>query len=517
MHKTAYFEWCPDVQIVYGALRAAIYDFRTGDVYSLNNAAADIVKLVDRRISAEEIEIAPSYIPFLTWLQKLDLIRLNNNPVVTQNEFSVSDCHSLDFLWLELEANCNLGCAHCYAETQNPALFSQTRQTSSGEPMTVDDWIKVLQQASELGCQEVQFTGGEVLLYRDLLTLIDAAKDRGFDFIEVYTNGMLLTDNKVKALAERNVHLAVSLHGTHAETHDALTGLRGSFSHTLMALKRAKENAIPVRIAGVAVAANQHDIIHLPTFVNSLGFSDVHFDVVREVGSGSEATLMPDDPDVLAEKWLTSPIFSANRDDYEHNLRWNPCWAGKLTITNNGDVIPCIMGRTEVVGNVKVQSLHEVVGSPKLASLWGLTKDEIDICRDCEYRYICGDCRPLAIARGDLHGSMPRCTYDPSKGQWKSLIGTDENRQFDDSEPTIERVMKPPSDEKVSLDCEPDRSPEKSKRIIGDPDLPPPHRTGTDGKETDDSKRDVGRETRRPSKIRRRRSNTVKFDCDPDR
>lgn len=515
MRRTTYFHWCPDVQVVYGALRAAIYDFRTEDVYSLNSAATAIAQWVDRRIPFAEVN--PNHIPFLTWLQKLDLLKLSSDPIALLEEQTVQSTYPLNFLWLELGANCNLGCSHCYAETQNPALFDQKRITLPGTPMTLGDWVQVLQQASELGCHEVQFTGGEVLLYRDLLKLIDIAKDQGFDFIEVYTNGMLLTENKVKAFAERNVHLAVSLHGTHAETHDVVTGLRGSFERTLAGLQRAKDNAVPVRIAGVAVAANQHDIIHLPTFANSLGFPEVRFDVVREVGSGSESTLMPDDPEVLAEKWLTSPIFAANRDDYEHNRLWNPCWAGKLNIINNGDVIPCIMGRTEVSGNVKDQSLREILDSPKLASLWGLTKDQIEVCKDCEYRYVCGDCRPLAIARGDLHGSMPRCTYDPYKGQWKSLVALEENVQSEDSEPTIERVMKPLSNEKALFDCEPDSSPGRSKRIISDPKKSPPDRTNGDGQEADGWKTDVGYEKKIPTKIKRRRSNTVKFDCDPDR
>ncbi len=514
MRKTHFFAWHPDVQVVYGAQRAAVYDFHTEDVYSLNSIAADIIRSVDRRIPVEEIN--SKYVPFLTWLQRLGLIELSGGSVVNQSEQSNSDNHPLDFLWLELGENCNLGCSHCYAEAQNPALFGQKRLNATGEPMTLRDWERVLQQASESGCHEAQFTGGEVLLYRDLITLIDIAKDKGFDFIEVYTNGILLTEQKVKAFAEKDVHLAVSLHGTQAETHEAVTGLRGSFEYTLAGLKRAKENAIPVRIAGVAVAANQNDIINLPVFANSLGFSEVRLDVVRETGSGSEATLMPDNPEVLSKKWLTFPVFSANREDYEHNRQWNPCWAGKLTITNNGDVIPCIMGRTEVVGNVKMQSLREILKSAKLKSLWGLTKDQIEICRDCEYRYVCGDCRPLAIARGDLHGSMPRCTYDPYKGQWKPLIGSEETLQIDDSEPTIERVIKPPSDGKVLFDCEPDSGPEKSKRVIRDPKIPPPERTDADEEEEiDDSKRDIEHE--RPLKTRRRRTNTVKFDCDPDR
>ena len=118
-------------------------------------------------------------------------------------------------------------------------------------------------------------------------------------------------------------------------------------------MKRAKEHAIPVRIAGVAVGANQYDIINLPVFANSLGFSEVRIDVIRNVGSGADPALMPSNPEVLSKKWLTTPVFEASRIDYEHNRFWNPCWAGKLSISSTGEVLPCIMGRNEVIGNVK--------------------------------------------------------------------------------------------------------------------------------------------------------------------
>jgi radical SAM protein with 4Fe4S-binding SPASM domain len=139
---------------------------------------------------------------------------------------------------------------------------------------------------------------------------------------------------------------------------------------------------------------------------------------VRGVGSGQNPDLIPDEPSVLSQKWLTWPNFVADRNEYEHNRHWNPCWAGKLAITYTGDVMPCVMGRTQVVGNVRQQSLAAMLASPRLLDLWGLTKDQVAVCQHCEYRYVCGDCRPLAASGGDLHGAIPRCTYNPRLGDW---------------------------------------------------------------------------------------------------
>ena len=58
----------------------------------------------------------------------------------------------------------------------------------------------------------------------------------------------------------------------------------------------------------------------------------------------------------------------------------------------------------------------------KLLSYWKLTKDYVDGCCSCEYRYACHDCRPLAIGTtGGIYDKYPRCCYEPLNGIWKEL------------------------------------------------------------------------------------------------
>lgn len=122
MEKATYFDWCQDVQIIYGARCAAIYDFRTEDVYSLNAAATQLAYYIDQRLPVEEID--EKHKSFFEWLQNLDLIKLSDALVVHYKDYVVQEQHSLDFLWLEVGGNCNLGCNHCYADAQT--LFCTT-------------------------------------------------------------------------------------------------------------------------------------------------------------------------------------------------------------------------------------------------------------------------------------------------------------------------------------------------------------------------------------------------------
>src|SRR5205823_2958692 len=95
----------------------------------------------------------------------------------------------LEFLWLELTNRCNLECVHCYADSSPSA---------DSDVMTLTDFVEVLREAYSLGCRRVQFIGGEPTLNRDLPALLYEAHTLGYEFIEVYTNLIWLSDEILK-------------------------------------------------------------------------------------------------------------------------------------------------------------------------------------------------------------------------------------------------------------------------------------------------------------------------------
>ena len=49
-----------------------------------------------------------------------------------------------------------------------------------------------------------------------------------------------------------------------------------------------------------------------------------------------------------------------------------------------------------------------------------LTKDKVDQCKDCEYRYACPDCRPDSLGEDKLAKPW-YCLYNPYDGEWNSV------------------------------------------------------------------------------------------------
>jgi len=54
---------------------------------------------------------------------------------------------------------------------------------------------------------------------------------------------------------------------------------------------------------------------------------------------------------------------------------------------------------------------------------WDLSYDKIEVCRDCEYRYACHDCRPLTYGpTGELTAKSLHCSYDPYRGKFVDMV-----------------------------------------------------------------------------------------------
>ncbi|MDD5638877.1 MAG: SPASM domain-containing protein [Candidatus Pacebacteria bacterium] len=95
---------------------------------------------------------------------------------------------------------------------------------------------------------------------------------------------------------------------------------------------------------------------------------------------------------------------------YGHN-----CFSEKICVTASGDILPCIMERNIVLGNILEKSLEEIIYSEESKELRNITKDKIEVCRDCEYRYCCFDCR---IKAKNFYDKPSDCLYDPYTGKW---------------------------------------------------------------------------------------------------
>ena len=404
--KGMYCRLKEDCILVQGAARSALYDLTEGRVYSLNRSANRVLA------SFRKGRVKRRHRAFIDQLIELGLVKTADAPFPPLH-ISQADgpAATLEFIWLEVTSRCNLACLHCYGDC-----------LSSPEPDRMDEkgWKAVMLQARDLGCSQVQFIGGEPFLKRDLFALVDFARNKGYVFVEIFSNLNLLKKEHIPLLRDSGVHIATTLYSANPETHDRITGTKGSHAKTMAAINLLRDNQIPVRVAVIALKQNQDDLSATVEFLHRMGVEYKLPDPVRPTGRGCSQEIQPLDLPQEFSGRIMEANFWTNRHAFHFNRRNNSCWAGKVAVTATGEVIPCIFARDLVIGNCLKKGLEAVVQSHRLRELWEVTKDQVEVCRDCEYRYACHDCRPLAYAQGgNLYARSPRCLYDPYRGTWR--------------------------------------------------------------------------------------------------
>ncbi len=115
-----------------------------------------------------------------------------------------------------------------------------------------------------------------------------------------------------------------------------------------------------------------------------------------------------------------------NNDIVFESLNFNSCLNCKLSIDKHGNIKNC-PSMPQSFGNIKDTSFEKALSHPDFKSNWNLTKDHIEVCKDCEFRYICTDCRAYTerthTNKEGLDVSKPlKCGYNPYTGEfmeWK--------------------------------------------------------------------------------------------------
>ncbi|WP_281989767.1 grasp-with-spasm system SPASM domain peptide maturase [Aquimarina aggregata] len=111
-------------------------------------------------------------------------------------------------------------------------------------------------------------------------------------------------------------------------------------------------------------------------------------------------------------------LFSIKIPVFTESLKFNSCLNKKLGIDNEGNIKNC-PSMSQSYGNIKTDDIEEVVQSKQFQKPWGIHKDLIDTCKDCEYRRVCTDCRAYVEYPENKFSKPLKCGYDPHTNQWQ--------------------------------------------------------------------------------------------------
>jgi SPASM domain peptide maturase of grasp-with-spasm system len=109
--------------------------------------------------------------------------------------------------------------------------------------------------------------------------------------------------------------------------------------------------------------------------------------------------------------------FSPNITNFTESLHHNSCLNRKISIDIDGEIRNC-PSMPESFGNIKDTTLMEAIEKPGFKKYWDINKDKIHVCKDCEFRYVCTDCRAYVEDPEDILSKPLKCGYNPYTGEW---------------------------------------------------------------------------------------------------
>jgi SPASM domain peptide maturase of grasp-with-spasm system len=137
----------------------------------------------------------------------------------------------------------------------------------------------------------------------------------------------------------------------------------------------------------------------------------------NEIGSVTVITVENNMENHLSCGIVSRSYFSIATSTFTESQHHNTCLNRKISIDVNGNIKNC-PSMSQSYGNIKDTTLMEAIEQPNFKQYWDITKDKIHVCKDCEFRHICTDCRAYVEAPEDIFSKPLKCGYNPYTGEW---------------------------------------------------------------------------------------------------
>lgn len=319
----------------------------------------------------------------------------------------------LESAYLHVTQRCNLACVGCYAGNDIG---------DGAADLSLDEIVLVLGQLARAGVRSLNLSGGEPFLRPDLPAIVRAAKTAGIEEVCVLTNGTVDASATVADLAGVVSAVSVSFDGPSA---DARAWVRGAQRFETLAafVRQLREAAIPVVITATIHGRNLDDLAAYQALAEAWG-AQVNFSLLSPPAGRADSLhdlVFTDEGLRRAASALWAAADSGTGASLSDEavgaglLCRGTCGAGCRTISvgADGTVYPCHLMHDErfALGNVRGQSLDEILRGPQTAAFAALTPDDLADCAACEVLPFCGGgCRARAVAAGNgLRGKDAYC------------------------------------------------------------------------------------------------------------
>ncbi|MDD3435939.1 MAG: radical SAM protein [Candidatus Gastranaerophilales bacterium] len=295
--------------------------------------------------------------------------------------------------FFELTYLCNLNCPYCYIGNERKK-----------DELTTQEWFNVIDQIPFYSF--VTLVGGEPLIRKDFIPILEKTAKKTFGKLNVVTNGVLIDEEMINAFIKTKMMLlSVSLDG-YGENHDKNRNKEGIFDKIITNLDnlRTKSTKPMVDIKTIVLENNLDDLPKLYKLCEDMKFDFLSISFLRNNDLKQNSVLRETfGQEFYAQKYPIKPYFNMEHFKSVYSeieamkgktkVRFSPKFDGKdaiekiekffsynetkpiqeiyepcmypfsnMMINPQGDVYPCLALK---IGNVREKRLKEVFNDPK--------------------------------------------------------------------------------------------------------------------------------------------------------
>lgn len=317
----------------------------------------------------------------------------------------------LDF---ELVGGCDHRCGHCYnvwnAEPDDPAGAYET-----GHLPTTEYLAMMSRAVKSSGAEHITITGGEPLLRKDALEIIEHACSL-VPTVQLITNGSHVDEAAAARLARAGVRsVQLTLLSADRAQHDALKGAE-CFDDTVAAAARLRRHGVPVTVCFVAMHENWGAFEDVFALCFALGVESIAYNRMSPTGWAIHEIdrLLPlveqveanlEVAERLGPRWgirvsTAMPIPPCLIDPSRYRwVKFGFCSTGtdspNITVDPIGNVRSCNLS-SHVMGNVTEDRWSRILADSYYQQFRSIVPER---CRGCTHERTCnGGCKESARA-----------------------------------------------------------------------------------------------------------------------
>ncbi|GAX45435.1 radical SAM domain-containing protein [Tolypothrix sp. NIES-4075] len=379
-----------------------------------------------------------------SWITGNDVSTREKLVSLVEREYSkLNENNELKTIYLFLTRKCNLGCQHCYIERgeATPKEHDFDLKTIKG----------IIDQALPYGLQKVKVSGGEPMVHKEFMDIINYLGGLGLKELVLETNGTLFKKDTISQLsAIPNLTIFISLDHPVTEAHDEFRGQTGAYEKTIGVLKELGQSKIPTIVTTTAYRDNYDKIPEIINLVLGLGITR-HRTLLNIHPRGNardhlDNAITLDECEVLVSQVIQSEYFAKGQVYVTlppalmplsqltgiHACGWGDSVVG---ILSNGQVSMCSASYDDpemIAGNIFEAPLIDIWhNSPFFAQLSDISLGNVKgVCSNCIFYKVCrGVCKMSSYSHyGEKDAPYPMCQEAYNVGAFPQYALSDPNK-----------------------------------------------------------------------------------------